>query len=126
MTAGKLSYCTCGFSNIQLIDSRATIVEPVTNSSLLDTLVAQLRTLSLLCSVLPVPSGKCPTPVSYNHPNYFPGPALNFIQTYATSILSEKLAAYCTDTGRDIEAIIARDDYLSSLSDLQFRNGLLG
>jgi hypothetical protein len=58
-------------------------------------------------------------------PNPFSGPALNFIQSYATPILSEKLTAYCTDTGRDIEAIIARDDYLSSLSDLQFRNGHL-
>ncbi|PMD13400.1 hypothetical protein NA56DRAFT_712151 [Hyaloscypha hepaticicola] len=94
----------------QVEDDRwATIIEPVTNSSLLDTLLAQLRTLSLLCSLLPVRSG----------------PALNFIQSYATPILSSKLDAYCTDTGRDIEAIIARDDYLSSLSDLQFRNGLL-
>jgi hypothetical protein len=45
-------------NNQSLTSLRATIVEPVTNSSLLDTILAQLRTLSLLCSLLPVPSGK--------------------------------------------------------------------
>jgi hypothetical protein len=61
----------------------------------------------------------------YNQTNPHLGPALQFIQDYATGIVEIKLDAYCLTTGRDIEAIIARDDYLSSLSDLQFRNGLL-
>ncbi|KAH8747710.1 hypothetical protein BGZ57DRAFT_916578 [Hyaloscypha finlandica] len=94
----------------QFEDNRwATIIEPVTNSSLLDTIIAQLRTLSLLCSLLPVPSGQ----------------ALQFIQDYATGIIEIKLDAYCIGTGRDTESAIARDEYFAALSDLQFRNGLL-
>jgi hypothetical protein len=50
---------------------------------------------------------------------------LNFIQSYATPIIEEKLSTYSPNTGRDIEALIPRDDYISSLTDLQFRNGLL-
>ncbi|KAE9379636.1 hypothetical protein N431DRAFT_434565 [Stipitochalara longipes BDJ] len=94
----------------ELEDDRwATIVEPVTNSSLLDTILAQLRTLSLLCTLLPIPSDQ----------------ALKFIQSYATNILETKLDAYTLTTNRDIESHIARSDYISSLTDLQFRNSLL-
>ncbi|KAN0114489.1 hypothetical protein V8E51_004033 [Hyaloscypha variabilis] len=93
----------------QLEDDRwATIVEPVTDSSLLDTILAQLRTLSLLCTLLPVPSGQ----------------ALQSIQTYASSILP-KLTTYTATTSRTTESQIAHSDYLSSLTDLQYRNGLL-
>lgn len=78
-----------------------------------------------------------PSPLRYQNPSHSPqppfiqsnplplGPALQFIQNYATGIIEAKLDAYCLTTGRDIESLIARDDYLSSLSDLQFRNGLL-
>src|SRR5258708_447744 len=78
-------------------------------------------------------------PPSYNQPNPFshllpysqpptnplPGPALQFIPSYATPLIESKLSTYTPTTGRDIEALIARDDYLASLTDLQFRNGLL-
>ncbi|PMD34398.1 hypothetical protein L207DRAFT_534731 [Hyaloscypha variabilis F] len=108
----------------QLEDDRwATIVEPVTDSSLLDTILAQLRTLSLLCTLLPVPSGICPSSPN-STPLTPPGQALQSIQTYASSILP-KLTTYTATTSRTTESQIAHSDYLSSLTDLQYRNGLL-
>ncbi len=86
----------------------ASIVEPITNSSLLDTLIAQLQTLATLCSILPVPSGK----------------ALDYIADYAKGIIEIKLEAYAVGTGRDTEAQIARDDYICAWADTQFHNGL--
>ena len=53
--------------------SWATIVEPVTNSTLLDTVLAQLETLTLLCNLTPVSSE--PT-------------LLTFITEYSLSLLS--------------------------------------
>jgi hypothetical protein len=90
-------------------DRWATIIEPVTNSTLLDTLIAQLTTLTTLSALLPVPSA----------------PALSFISTYAQPILDAKLEAYTIDTNRTTEAITARDDYICAFSDLQFRNHLI-
>jgi hypothetical protein len=93
----------------QLDDDRwATIVEPVTNSSLLDTLIAQLQALATLCTLLPVPSGE----------------ALDYIASYAKGIIDIKLDAYVIGTGRDIEALIARDDYFCAWADTQYHNGL--
>lgn len=37
-------------------DRWATIVEPITNNTLLDTLLAQVETLTLLCNLIPVSS----------------------------------------------------------------------
>jgi hypothetical protein len=44
-------------------DRWASIVEPVTNDTLLDTLIAQLETLTLLCNTLPTSSQ--PTPLTF-------------------------------------------------------------
>ena len=44
-------------------DRWASIVEPVTNDTLLDTLIAQLETLTLLCNALPTFSQ--PTPLTF-------------------------------------------------------------
>jgi hypothetical protein len=89
-------------------DRWATIVEPVTNDSLLDTLIAQLQALATLCSLLPVPSGQ----------------ALELIDSYAKGIIEIKLDAYAVGTGRNTEALIARDDYFCAWADIQFRNSL--
>lgn len=52
----------------------ATILEPITNSTLLDTLLAQVETLTLLCNLIPTSSE--PTP-------------LTFITEYSSSLLSQ-------------------------------------
>lgn len=54
-------------------DRWATIVEPVTNNTLVDTVLAQLETLTLLCNL--IPSSSDPTP-------------LTFITEYSSNLLS--------------------------------------
>lgn len=54
-------------------DRWATIVEPITNSTLLDTLLAQVETLTLLCNLTPASSE--PT-------------LLTFISEYSSKLLS--------------------------------------
>jgi hypothetical protein len=55
-------------------DRWATIVEPITNSTLLDTLLAQVETLTLLCNLIPASSE--PT-------------LLTFISEYSSKLLSQ-------------------------------------
>lgn len=55
-------------------DRWATIVEPVTNNTLLDTVLAQVETLTLLCNLTPLSSE--PT-------------LLTFIAEYSSNLLSE-------------------------------------
>jgi hypothetical protein len=52
----------------------ATIVEPITNNTLLDTILAQIETLTLLCNLIPASSE--PT-------------LLTFITEYSSNLLSE-------------------------------------
>lgn len=47
------------------------------------------------------------------------------ISNLKPGILESKLEAHCIDTGREFEAIMARDEYLASFAELQFRNGLI-
>lgn len=56
----------------------ATIIEPVTNDSLLDTLIAQLHTLSILCGLLPLPTT---------------GSTLQFIESYSKGTSPDALAS---------------------------------
>jgi hypothetical protein len=76
-------------------DRWATIVEPVTNSTLLDTVLAQLETLILLCNLTPASSE--PT-------------LLTFITEYSSNLLSEHpltlffLLLHATSTQTDLPA----------------------
>ncbi|KAG9241138.1 hypothetical protein BJ878DRAFT_522311 [Calycina marina] len=83
----------------------AAIVEPVTNDTLLDTLLAQLQCLTTFCSLLP------------------PDPArgLVWIEEYSTPLLITKLPAYLTTANRQTEAGLTRANFLSALADASFR-----
>ena len=66
----------------------ATIVEPVTNDTLLDTLLAQLETLTFLAAQIPPDNSK----------------SLSWIDEYSTNLLNMKMPVYLAGTSRDEEA----------------------
>lgn len=84
----------------------ATIVEPVTNSTLLDTLLAQLETLTTLASQIPPDSSK----------------GLSWIEEYSATLLKTKLPAYLTGTGREAEVGLTRANFITALAEANFRS----
>ncbi|KAH8595952.1 hypothetical protein B0O99DRAFT_686466 [Bisporella sp. PMI_857] len=83
----------------------AAIVEPVTNDTLLDTLLAQLQCLTTFSSLLPADPRK----------------GLVWIEEYSAPLLNTKLPAYVTNTGRETEAGLTRANFLSNIADANFR-----
>lgn len=83
----------------------ATIIEPVTNSTLLDTLLAQLETLTFLASQIPPENSK----------------SLSWIEEYSTNLLNSKLPAYLEGTDREAEAGLIGANFIAALADANFR-----
>jgi hypothetical protein len=83
----------------------ATIVEPVTNDTLLDTVLAQLETLTLLCELITADEGR----------------GLAWIEEYSTGLLTTKLPAYITGTDREEEAALTRANFIAALANANFR-----
>jgi hypothetical protein len=81
-------------------DRWATILEPVTNDTLLDTLLAQLETLTTLCGVI-TDAGK----------------GLAFIEEYASGLLNTKLPAYLFGTDRESEAGLAKSNFMAAAAE---------
>jgi hypothetical protein len=88
-------------------DEWAAIVEPVTKSTLLDTAISQLETLSTLCSLLTLD----------------PGSGIAWVEEYASDLLSTKLAAYTEGTDRHHEVALARAKFWSALTEVLYRSG---
>jgi hypothetical protein len=88
-------------------DRWATIVEPVTNSTLLDTLLAQLQVLTTLLPLVPS--------------NPAAAKDVIIISDQADPIIKGKLEAYTVGTGRELEAAVARGNLLSAFADACFR-----
>lgn len=86
-------------------DRWATILEPVTNDTLLDTLLAQLETLTTLCGLINADAGK----------------GLAWVEEYASGLLNTKLPAYLNDTGRESEAGLTRANFMAAAADANFR-----
>jgi hypothetical protein len=87
----------------------ATILEPITNDTLLDTCLAQLETLTLLCTLLSSP------------PRSQDSRPLTWIEEYSSSLLQTKIPAYVSGTDRDEEAALTRANFLAALADANFR-----
>jgi hypothetical protein len=83
----------------------ATIVEPVTNDTLLDTVLAQLETLTLLCELVTADEGR----------------GLAWIEEYSTGLLTTKLPAYIAGTDREEEAALTRANFIAALANANFR-----
>lgn len=87
----------------------ATIVEPVTNDTLLDTVIAQLETLTAICSLM----GSQATT------------GLNWIEEYYRATIREKFSVYSlpTDATRNEEIALKTANFVCALSDAGFRSG---
>ena len=87
-------------------DRWATIVEPVTSDTLLDTLLAQLQTLTTLCGLINVEAGR----------------GLAWIEEYSTPLITAKLQTYLQDTtDREVEAGLTKANFITALADANFR-----
>lgn len=86
-------------------DRWATILEPVTNDTLLDTLLAQLETLTTLCGLINADAGR----------------GLAWVEEYASSLLTTKLPAYLSGTNREAEAGLTVANFTAAAADANFR-----
>jgi hypothetical protein len=92
----------------------ASIVEPVTKETLLDTIEAQLSTLTTLCSILS------------SSPASAPASSLAWVEEYSSKLLNVKVPAYLegtTDRSQDLALVKA--NFLSALLEAGFRSGNL-
>jgi len=89
-------------------DRWATIVEPVTNDTILDTLLAQLQTLALFCTLIDI--------------NAEAGRGLAWIEEYSTPLITTKLQTYLQDTtNREVEAGLTKANFIAALVNANFR-----
>lgn len=101
-------------------DRWASIVEPVTKDTLIDTVMAQLATLTTFCSIL-------------NHctiPALFPSTLLSWVEEYSSALLQHKLPAYIQgildyDDRRGEEIALAKANFLSALLEAGYRSAQL-
>jgi hypothetical protein len=87
----------------QVQEHWATVITPVSKSSILDTILAQLETIATLYSLL-------------RNDKLIPS-----IMEYAQPLVMEKVPFYVTETGQDLEAAIAVAGYASAEADAKFR-----
>ncbi|OXV11022.1 hypothetical protein Egran_01219 [Elaphomyces granulatus] len=85
----------------------ATVVEPVTKSTLVDTAVAQLEALATLCGLLTGDSGS----------------GLAWVEEYSSDLLKTRIAAYVEGTDRQHEVSLARAKFWSALTEVLYRTG---
>ncbi|OAX80616.1 hypothetical protein ACJ72_05048 [Emergomyces africanus] len=85
----------------------ATVIEPVTKDTLVDTAVAQLEALATFCGLLTLD----------------PGSSLAWIEEYSADLLKEKVAAYVEGTDRQNEVALARAKFISTVAEVSFRSG---
>lgn len=84
----------------------ATIIEPVTSDTLLDTLLSQLQTLTTLCGLVNVDEGR----------------GFATVDKYSMSEVDQKLQTYLKDTDdREQEAGLIRSTFSAALADASFR-----
>ncbi|PVH88923.1 hypothetical protein DL98DRAFT_159187 [Cadophora sp. DSE1049] len=86
----------------------ASIVEPVDNDVLLDTVLAQLETLTQLCGLMLNVSEQ----------------GIGWVEAYAKDLINVKLDKYLTGTSRFLEANIIRASFLSAFANLQLQANL--
>jgi tetratricopeptide (TPR) repeat protein len=84
----------------------ATIVEPVTNDTLLDTVLAQLETLTTLCGLVTADEGR----------------GLAWIEEYSAGLMNDKMPAYVKGTDRKEEAALTKANFIAALADATFRS----
>ena len=96
------------YSSEEIEDERwASVVEPVTKDTLVDTAVTQLETLTTACGMLISDSGS----------------GLAWVEEYSKNLLQGRIAAYVTGTDRLHEVELARANFICALADTSYRAG---
>lgn len=85
----------------------ASVLDPVTKDTLVDTAVAQLQTLTTACGLL----------------TYDSGSGLAWLEEYSNDLLRGKLATYVEGTNRQHEVDLARANFMCALADTSYRTG---
>lgn len=85
----------------------ASVLDPVTKDTLVDTAVAQLQTLTTACGLLTHDSGS----------------GLAWLEEYSNDLLRGKLATYVEGTNRHHEVNLARANFMCALADTSYRTG---
>ena len=88
-------------------DVWASVEEPITKEALLDTIIAQLDTLTAICTLGPSHTG------------------LAWVEEYYRTTLRDRIASYVTGSSRYHEASLAQAKLTCALSDEAFRGGRL-
>lgn len=96
-----------GVSNASEEGVWASVEEPITKDALLDTIIAQLDTLTAICSI-----GSSPT-------------SLAWVEEYYHTTLKIKISLYVDGSCRHHEAALAQAKLTCALSDAAFRGGRL-
>ena len=92
----------------------ASIIEPVTKETLLDTTEAQLSTLTTLCSILG------------SSPESAPTSSLTWVEEYSSKLLNLKVSTYLEGTpDRSQDLALVKANFLSALVEAGFRLGNL-
>ncbi|MCJ1400420.1 hypothetical protein MMC11_003625 [Xylographa trunciseda] len=87
----------------------ASIVEPITTNTLLDTTVAQIETLTVICGLM---ISQDPT-------------GLPWLEEYSSPLL-QRAASLAEGTGRVQEVLLSRANFKCAFADAAFRTGRLG
>lgn len=90
----------------------ALIVEPVTKDTLLDTVTAQLSTLTTLSGIL----GSSPEAAGGSI-------GLGWVEEYSSKIVSEEVGRWAEDTDRTVEVATAKAAFISAMLEAGFRQG---
>jgi hypothetical protein len=92
----------------------ASVIEPVTKETLLDTIEAQLSTLTTLCSILS------------SSPESAPASTLAWVEEYSSKLLTVKAPAYLEGTTNRSQGLgLAKANFISALLEAGFRSGNL-
>jgi len=87
------------------------VVEPVTEDTLIDTALAQLGTMTTLCSILSSPTV------------FAPASSLAWVEEYSSKILNVKLPMYTKNAGSRLREIaMVRANFVSALLEAGFRS----
>ena len=87
----------------------ASIEEPTTKDTLLDTAIAQLETLTAICTL----------GTSYVHGD------LAWVEEYYRTRLNDRIAFYLSGTSRQHEAALAKAKFVAAISEAAFKGGEL-
>ena len=85
----------------------ASVLEPVTKDTLVDTAVAQMQALTTACGLMTSDAGS----------------GLAWLEEYSDSLLRGKMATYAEGTDRQHEVDLAKANFICALADTSYRTG---